>query len=289
MGGALPRHIANGLGSDRRRPAALSHVRDDVPRGQRKILGLCRMLGKLIARAGGAMKFTARSVGGGPSKPGYDGERILSRLTNWSEIKAHYINRLNAHKRLLELLRQRNLGAFVDLLLGISDPSGNYSAAEHHLGPQIIQSNGRGVVVPALERFAEKAIETQDALVIPALIKEASLRYFSIGVGSEASCMLVPSECWVANTRTIWTHLVFKHDGDMRLANVELELYRDHDETSDMAYKKWTEIHRIMKENMAVVATSGSDIAHERGVKPGKHVYLWADAISNALYEQFHR
>jgi len=178
--------------------------------------------------------------------------------------------------------------AFVELLLGISENTGNYSANEHHLGPQIIQDNGRASAVAALTRFAEQVIETKSALDVPALIKAAGLKFFSIGVGSEASCMLNPAICWVANTRTIWTYLVFKHKGDIQLANSELELYRDRDETSDMAYKKWTAIHKAMKDTMVAIAAEGSTLAEERGVKGGKVVFLWADAISNAFYEQFH-
>jgi hypothetical protein len=67
------------------------------------------------------------------------------------------------------------------------------------------------------------------------LIKRARLKYLQIGVGSEISCM-VNGVCRVANTRTIWTHLVIKHGYDVAKADEELELYREADVTSEMAY-----------------------------------------------------
>ena len=75
-----------------------------------------------------------------------------------------------------------------------------------------------------------------EACDVPTLIKQARLQYLRIGVGSEISCMVNPSVCWVANTRTIWTHLVIKHGYDVAKAEAELAAYRDDDATSEMAY-----------------------------------------------------
>jgi len=120
---------------------------------------------------------------------------------------------------------------------------------------------------------------------VPEIIRDARLRYFQIGVGSEASCMMNPGCCWVANTRTIWTHLVIKHGDDFKKANEELRLYRDAETTSEMAYRIWRDIHRELGVSMTRISEIGSKLARHAGVSPGRIQYLWADAISNALYE----
>jgi hypothetical protein len=58
----------------------------------------------------------------------------LSKL-DWAEVREHYDLRHSIHKQLLALLQADNRLEFVELLLGLSDPNGNYSAVEHGLGP----------------------------------------------------------------------------------------------------------------------------------------------------------
>lgn len=101
--------------------------------------------------------------------------------------------------------------------------------------------------------------------------------------------MLNPSVCWVANVRTIWSHLVIKHGGDLDRANEELGLYRDHDEDSEMAYQKWAAIHRELGASMSVLNGIGTTCAVEQDVAPGKIAFIWADAVANALYAQQHK
>ena len=97
--------------------------------------------------------------------------------------------------------------------------------------------------------------------------------------------MVSPKICWVANTRTIWTHLVIKHADDFAKANEELRLYREADATSEMAYRIWAEIHRELPDSMTYIAEEGEQLARLANVTPGMIKYLWADAIATALYE----
>lgn len=80
--------------------------------------------------------------------------------------------------------------------------------------------------------------------------------------------MLNPQICWIANARTIWTHLVFKHEGNLKRANEELELYRDDDETSDMAYKKLVTIHREIRVNLTKIVENVNIFANAAEVSP---------------------
>ena len=127
----------------------------------------------------------------------------MSALANldWGEVRSHYEDRVEIHQKLLGFYQDGELGSFVDLLLGISNPAGNYSADEHKLGPQILagNSNAENQVV-ALARSFMSLTTARD---VPKLIRDAAIRYLKIGVGSEASCMVNPKICWVANTRTI--------------------------------------------------------------------------------------
>src|SRR5437660_713660 len=124
---------------------------------------------------------------------------------DWHAVRALYQQREQVHQRLTRFYQQGPSAQFASLLLGISDRAGNYSASEHGLGPQILRENPNAV--QRLYDLSGGFIGLQSAREVPSLIRHAGLRYFQIGVGSEASCMLNPQVCWVANTRTIWTHL----------------------------------------------------------------------------------
>jgi hypothetical protein len=205
----------------------------------------------------------------------------------WPNVRSHYDERIQIHRELLALHEQGRSRQFVALLLGISNTAGNYSAEEHALGPKILAENAnaeRRVV-----DLAEKFITLKAARDVPRLIRGAQLRYLQIGVGSEASCMLNPDVCWVANTRTIWTHLVIKHADDFAKANEELKLYRNADVTSEMAYQMWAHIHQELAASMTRIAEEGERLARRARITPGEVKYLWADAIANALYDDYHK
>jgi len=208
----------------------------------------------------------------------------MSAISNldWREVREHYNLRYAIYKQLLELVKQAKRSEFVELLLGISDPNGNYSAVEHGLGPYILSEN-----VNAVDRVWELAAQfrvLKTAHEVPTLIRQARLEYLQIGVGSEASCMVNPRVCWVANARTIWTQLVIKHADDFDKADMELRLYRDADSTSEMNYAIWTEIHSELATSMTRIAEEGDQLARKAGVAAGSLTYLWADCIANALY-----
>ena len=100
--------------------------------------------------------------------------------------------------------------------------------------------------------------------------------------------MVNPKVCWVANTRTIWTHLVIKHADNFSKADEELRLYRGQDDTSEMAYRIWAEIYRELAASMTRIAEEGERLARAASVTPGPIKYLWADAIANALYASYY-
>ncbi|GLH80349.1 hypothetical protein SSBR45G_52580 [Bradyrhizobium sp. SSBR45G] len=209
----------------------------------------------------------------------------LSQL-DWRDVRNQYDSRVRIHRQLLRFYGNGDFDQFVYLLLGISDPTGNYSADEHKLGPKILTNNRNSI--DQVVGIAKKFIELKNARKVPELIREAAIQYLKIGVGSEASCMLNPDVCWVANTRTIWTHLVIKHADDLAKADEELRLYRSQDERSEMAYKIWAEIHRELAASMTRIAEEGERLAKAASIKPGPVRYLWADAIANALYSSYY-
>jgi hypothetical protein len=116
---------------------------------------------------------------------------------------------------------------------------------------------------------------------VPPIIRGARLLYFQIGVGSEASCMINPQFCWVANVRTIWTHLVYKHD--FSTADDALELYREANVTSEMAYEQWQALHAELADTIPQIFDEGSKLAKQANVIPGPIRYLWADHCKPAL------
>jgi hypothetical protein len=193
---------------------------------------------------------------------------------------------MRAHRDLLAFHESNLVDKFADRSLGIADPTGNYSAAEHGLGPKILGTN-----LNAERRvfdLATKFLTLNNARSVPELIRAAQLKYLQISVGSEISCVVNPEVCWVANTRTIWTHLVIKHADNVGKADEELKLYREADVTSEMAYLYWCAIHAELGVALTRVSEIGRGLARKAGVEPGDVSYLWADAIASYLYGAFH-
>jgi hypothetical protein len=204
---------------------------------------------------------------------------------DWREVRRHYLARRDVHKTLLALRTQTPFRPrpYLNLMLGIGEKNihGNYSARDHSLGPQILNS----VLDPVnLVRLSDELRNVKNPMLVPQIIHSARIKYLKIGVGSEMSCMLNPSVCWVSNVRTIWCHLLSKHGGCIATANEALKLYRANDERSEMAYLRWKAIHEELGGSMEVLSGFGADCAEKKGITPGKTKYIWADAVANAIY-----
>jgi hypothetical protein len=206
---------------------------------------------------------------------------VLKSL-NWNEVRAHYDERILVHEQLRALHKAKNVPGFAQLLLGVSNPARNYSAEEHGIGPRVLGGN-RNAEQRVFDLGTE-FIELKKARNVPALIRQAGLRYLGVGVGSEASCMLNPHVCWVANTRTVWAHLLIKHNDNVATADEELRLYRDGDETSEMAYAKWADIHATLEVALTRLGKDGQEQSKKASVEPGTTTFLWADGIAAFLY-----
>src|SRR5579875_508961 len=211
---------------------------------------------------------------------------VLNSL-DWASVRRHYDERHKMHLYLCDLHQREAVHEFSSIALGITTPDGNYSAAEHGLGPKIIGTN-----VDAENKvfnLADNFVTLDSARSVPDLVRRAGLKYLQIGVGSEISCMVNPNVCWVANTRTIWTHLVIKHADSIAKADVELALYREADVTSEMAYQMWSAIHAELGVALTRIAEIGQQLAAKAEVFPGEITFLWADAIASQLYNIHHR
>ena len=209
---------------------------------------------------------------------------LLSDL-EWDWIDEHYAGRSKTHKRLIRLHDAEDCDSFAALALGISSGYGNFSAAEHNFGPKVLADNTRAA--ERLWDLANSFWELESAASVPELIRAAGLRWLSIGVGSELSCMMNPDLCWVVNVRTIWAYLLLKHEWNTTRANEELQLYRLHDPLSDMTYSIWEELHPYLGEPLADLAAESARWAGNEGISPGSLTYLWADAIADRLYADY--
>ncbi|MCX7099728.1 MAG: hypothetical protein NTV43_17690 [Methylococcales bacterium] len=198
------------------------------------------------------------------------------------EVRNHYLARHKVSKKIRVLVESKRVDAFVQLALGISDVQGNYSASDHALGPRILSSSSAQSVFSLSARIAECA----DSRTMLNEVYSANIPYLKVSVGSEIAMLLNPSLFWVANTRTVWAHLLIKHGFNYDIANEELSLYRDQDSSSEMEYKKWREIYTLMKPNLIKLGELGDEEAKRNDVEPGKIRSIWFDALSNALYEK---
>jgi len=212
------------------------------------------------------------------------GTRIMQRL-NFIDVRELYNERVCVHRRIKTEFKQGNIGQYVQLALGIMDSRGNYSAAEHGLGPKILSLSPESRVFKLAQELYECKLPKQ----IPDVVSQAGIKFLKISVGSEMAAMLRPETFWVTNVRTIWAHLLIKHADDVTKANDELKAYRDPDSTSEMNYRIWSDIHVKLDVALTRLVKLGEKEANRQKVKPGTYTYLWADAIANSLYEMRNR
>lgn len=206
--------------------------------------------------------------------------KYVSEL-DYSRVIKSYNQRIVISKRLQSLLNKNKVADYVNLALGINDPFGNFSAAEHSLGPRIL--SGRSI--SSVFQLAIKLAEVQNESELRNLIYNENIPYLKISVGTEMAMLLQPAVHWVANTRSIWSHLLVKH-GSINTANEALYLYRQGSQESEMAYKIWCAVHAAMEPDLRKLAVAGTKAANDQGIEPGTIEYIWADAIANALYER---
>lgn len=207
-------------------------------------------------------------------------QKLLDEL-DFEDVHANYDERMRVHRLLRRRLRAGMICSFVELALGIDEPSGNFSAHEHGLGRMILAESEAAVVFD----FAKALAACPPNEDLPSFVQNAGIPYLKIGVGSEMACLLRPKEFWVTNVRTIWAHLVLKHHGSVNLANEELGLYRDSERDSEMEYEIWGDLHRRLAPAMRRLGEEGASSSQHQGLIAPSFDYLWADAVANGLYE----
>jgi hypothetical protein len=205
---------------------------------------------------------------------------------NMSSVKQHYDERIRCHQRLLSLLNDNRVEEYLNLALGVSEPCGNYSASEHHLGDPILANNSHHSIVALARSFLNE--DSPRRMLIS--IQNANLSYLKISVGSEMAMMLKPNIFWVGNVRTIWTHLLCKHQYNLDSANEELKLYKEQNTQSQMYYPTWSAIYQSMNakpSSIDSVCKTANEVALIQNVEYGSLKYMWFDAIASSLYDSF--
>lgn len=205
---------------------------------------------------------------------------------SWPEIASHFSERVTTSKYLAQLYMSNRIDEFAELAVGLNDSTGNYSANQYGLGGPILKNNRNSQM--QIFKLAGQFLKLKSARTVPEIINKAQIAYLGIGIGSEISCMMNPSICWVANTRTTWAHLVIEYDDNIGTANEALKLYRSSDTTSKMAYQIWADMHARLETSMTRLYEMGRPEALRFGIEPSQAKYLWADAISNNLYDLYH-
>lgn len=199
------------------------------------------------------------------------------------EVRDHYLVRERTHTQICKLFGSGAVHDFVQLALGISDPAGNYSAAEHLLGPRILSESSEADVF----QLATEIAACPNPHHLPDLIYRHSLPYLKVSVGSEIAMMLKPNVHWIGNVRTIWTHLLLKHDGNRTRANQELALYRDGERDSEMEYRIWRDVYLALEQSLLTAGRLASEAATSQSVVPRTLRFMWADAVASYLYDRF--
>ena len=206
---------------------------------------------------------------------------MLHKL-NFDNIKEHYSVREQTHYELIKYFTTRDVNNYLNLALGITDNSGNYSASEYNLGPEILANNTQNSIFV----LAEQLYNCEKITHVPKIIHDRNLLYLKISVGSEIGTMLRPNEIWVGNKRTVFTHLIIKHNWNIAIANEELELYTDNDRNSEMNYQIWRDIYLSLDKSLERLILDANQESNIQNVSPGVLKYLWADAIASEIYAE---
>jgi hypothetical protein len=197
----------------------------------------------------------------------------------WKKVLDHYECRMLIHQQLLKLHASNEITLFAELLVGVSNKEASYGASGRlRFGQKILGKNPDAA--QKLFRVAEEFMDLKNGhgLDVPGIIDNAHLKYFRIGIGSEASCMLNPDVCWITNTRTVWAGLVYEHG--LGQANEALQANKALGDAKG---------HRKLLEYWPSIINEGNALSTKAGVTPpGKGKYIWADAIANALYMHHH-
>ncbi len=204
-----------------------------------------------------------------------------------AEVREHYQLRERTHQRLRQFHDAGNMADYVPLALGITDPAGNYSAAEHVIGPKILA--GSTLAERDVFDLATAIENCPNANRLPTVIYEPAIPNLKISVGSEMAMMLKPHCHWVGNKRTIWSHLLLKHGMDQRRANQELRLYYQRDDDSEMAYEVWRDLYLRVGPDLLTLGERAAQVARTQDVEPGQLRYLWPDAVATFLFDRFAR
>lgn len=199
-----------------------------------------------------------------------------------NEVRGHYDERFACHQNLCRLLKANQTDDYLKLALGITKIVGNYSASDHSLGPRILESTQPERIV----KLAKSLLAETEPKKMIKTVYDAGIANLKVSVGSEMAMMLKPDIFWVANVRTVWTHLLWKHDCNLNDVNFELKLYRE-ERSSKLNYDLWQEIYCRMEPSISKVCAEGNAAAVKDRVVPGPLQYLWFDAIANSLYEKY--
>jgi hypothetical protein len=211
-----------------------------------------------------------------------DSAEATINALDMNQVREHYLNRERTHEELRCLFDAEEVQAFARLALGINNPAGNYSAAEHGLGPRILLENSEQDIFD----LAIAIEECPNIQHLPQVIHQQDLQYLGISIGSEIAMMLNPDRYWVGNVRTIWAHLLLRHDS-CKTANDGLQLYRDKDRTSEMDYQIWRDLYLRLEDDILRLGRAAVAAAEVNGVQPGERRFMWPDAVASHLYDRF--
>ena len=210
-------------------------------------------------------------------------KRYLNAL-DYNDVLSHYDARVKISETLQDLLKNGDKDKYSMLALGVSDPYGNYSASQHGLGEKILSATSTNKIF----ELAENLNLAKTGEDVRRIISSSNIQNIKISVGTEMAMLLQPSVHWLANSRSIWAYLL-EIKGDVNVANEALELYLSGSDESQMKYLIWSQIHKEMEKPLRAIANQGISSASISVVpnNVNSNIFIWADAIANALYENF--
>ena len=198
-------------------------------------------------------------------------------------VRRHYLARKRVRRQLRHFFDAGNVHDFVQLAFGISNRAGNYSASEHGMGAVILSEASE----QAIYDLATAISACPNVNHLPRVIYDRAIRGLKISIGSEIAMMLRPKKHWVGNVRTIWSHLLIKHRMSQRRANEELDLYYDGERESEMNYEVWAHVYLRMEPDIRTLGQQAAAVAEKQGVRPGRLLSCWPDAVASFLFEEF--
>jgi hypothetical protein len=210
-------------------------------------------------------------------------EEALNNV-NFASVREHYDDRMALSHTLGKYQRQGDVNRYAHLAVGATDPQGNHSASEHGLSGAILTY----VTNQQIFDLGTALLQATNGNILGTIFN-ADIKNVKASVGTEMGMMLRPNQLYCTNARSVFGARSVQNgiENALDIINTYKELGKTGEGPEDQR-GIWAPFHEEVGPNLVSLVNLANPRSLEQGIAPGDNVYLWADSISNELYNEFY-